>query len=164
MLKSLPHCPMGRAREEYAAIQADWPRFIGNQIGLLRLAANFATRSSNGGRQIGMTFTRSVPGRRRSADSNCCQLCMRCPCSPAISALYQRHPPCSSYAERWGDLQWQRGHAGCDMSLASREKTIISQWEVGVGMVAGGGPMAWAARLIGRTWMHSWSIMVCGGT
>src|ERR1700722_5069806 len=30
----------------------------------------------------------------------------------------------------------------CDMSFASREKTIISQWEVGVGMVAGGGPMA----------------------
>src|SRR6202050_4684671 len=26
----------------------------------------------------------------------------------------------------------------CDMSFASREKTIISQWEVGVGMVAGG--------------------------
>src|SRR5689334_25250795 len=30
----------------------------------------------------------------------------------------------------------------CDMSFASREKAIISQWEVGVGMVAGGGPMA----------------------
>lgn len=28
----------------------------------------------------------------------------------------------------------------CDMSFASREKTVISQWEVGVGMVAGGGP------------------------
>jgi len=28
----------------------------------------------------------------------------------------------------------------CDMSFASREKAIISQWEVGVGMVAGGGP------------------------
>jgi enoyl-CoA hydratase/carnithine racemase len=27
----------------------------------------------------------------------------------------------------------------CDMRFASREKTIISQWEVGVGMVAGGG-------------------------
>ena len=26
----------------------------------------------------------------------------------------------------------------CDMSFASREKAIISQWEVGVGMVAGG--------------------------
>ncbi|MGC2171178.1 MAG: enoyl-CoA hydratase/isomerase family protein [Candidatus Sulfotelmatobacter sp.] len=38
----------------------------------------------------------------------------------------------------------------CDMSFASREKTSISQWEVGVGMVAGGGPMARLPRLIGR--------------
>src|SRR5216684_1235007 len=38
----------------------------------------------------------------------------------------------------------------CDMSFASREKTIISQWEVGVGMVAGGGPMARLPHLIGR--------------
>src|SRR6202167_5827459 len=38
----------------------------------------------------------------------------------------------------------------CDMSFASREKTIISQWEVGVGMVAGGGPMVRLSRLIGR--------------
>jgi enoyl-CoA hydratase/carnithine racemase len=38
----------------------------------------------------------------------------------------------------------------CDMSFASREKTIISQWEVGVGMVAGGGPMARLPKLIGR--------------
>jgi enoyl-CoA hydratase/carnithine racemase len=38
----------------------------------------------------------------------------------------------------------------CDMSFASREKGIISQWEVGVGMVAGGGPMARLPRLIGR--------------
>jgi enoyl-CoA hydratase/carnithine racemase len=38
----------------------------------------------------------------------------------------------------------------CDMSFASREKTIISQWEVGVGLVAGGGPMARLPRLIGR--------------
>src|ERR1700689_2913736 len=38
----------------------------------------------------------------------------------------------------------------CDMSFASREKAIISQWEVGVGMVAGGGPMARLPRLIGR--------------
>jgi enoyl-CoA hydratase/carnithine racemase len=30
----------------------------------------------------------------------------------------------------------------CDMSFASREKAILSQWEVGVGMVPGGGPMA----------------------
>jgi enoyl-CoA hydratase/carnithine racemase len=38
----------------------------------------------------------------------------------------------------------------CDMSFASREKAIISQWEVGVGMVAGGGPMARLPGLIGR--------------
>jgi enoyl-CoA hydratase/carnithine racemase len=38
----------------------------------------------------------------------------------------------------------------CDMSFASREKTVISQWEVGVGMVAGGGPMARLPHLIGR--------------
>ena len=36
------------------------------------------------------------------------------------------------------------------MSFASREKAIISQWEVGVGMVAGGGPMARLPHLIGR--------------
>jgi enoyl-CoA hydratase/carnithine racemase len=38
----------------------------------------------------------------------------------------------------------------CDMSFVSREKTRLSQWEVGVGMVAGGGPMARLPRLIGR--------------
>lgn len=38
----------------------------------------------------------------------------------------------------------------CDMAFASREKTILSQWEVGVGMVAGGGPMARLPALIGR--------------
>jgi enoyl-CoA hydratase/carnithine racemase len=38
----------------------------------------------------------------------------------------------------------------CDMSFASREKALLSQWEVGVGLVAGGGPMARLPRLIGR--------------
>ena len=38
----------------------------------------------------------------------------------------------------------------CDMSFVSREKAIISQWEVGVGMVPGGGPMARLPQLIGR--------------
>jgi enoyl-CoA hydratase/carnithine racemase len=38
----------------------------------------------------------------------------------------------------------------CDMAFASREQAIISQWEVGVGMVAGGGPMARLPHLIGR--------------
>jgi enoyl-CoA hydratase/carnithine racemase len=38
----------------------------------------------------------------------------------------------------------------CDMAFASREKAVISQWEVGVGMVAGGGPMARLPQQIGR--------------
>jgi enoyl-CoA hydratase/carnithine racemase len=38
----------------------------------------------------------------------------------------------------------------CDMSFASREKALLSQWEVGVGLVAGGGPMARLPRLMGR--------------
>ena len=38
----------------------------------------------------------------------------------------------------------------CDMAFASREKAIISQWEVGVGMIPGGGPMARLPQLIGR--------------
>ena len=37
------------------------------------------------------------------------------------------------------------------MTFASREKALLSQWEVGVGMVAGGGPMARLPRLIGRS-------------
>lgn len=39
----------------------------------------------------------------------------------------------------------------CDMTFASREKTLLSQWEVGVGLVPGGGPMARLPRLIGRS-------------
>ena len=38
----------------------------------------------------------------------------------------------------------------CDMAFASLEKAILSQWEVGVGMVAGGGPMARLPHLVGR--------------
>src|SRR6202041_2288972 len=38
----------------------------------------------------------------------------------------------------------------CDMTFASLEKAVLSQWEVGVGLVAGGGPMARLPRLIGR--------------
>ncbi len=38
----------------------------------------------------------------------------------------------------------------CDMSFASRENSVLSQWEVGVGLVAGGGPMARLPQLIGR--------------
>ena len=51
----------------------------------------------------------------------------------------------------WSTIALIRGRAtgngseitlACDMAFASKEKAIISQWEVGVGMVAGGGPMA----------------------
>lgn len=37
-----------------------------------------------------------------------------------------------------------------DMRFASREKAILSHWEVGAGLVPGGGPMARLPRLIGR--------------
>jgi enoyl-CoA hydratase/carnithine racemase len=38
----------------------------------------------------------------------------------------------------------------CDMSFASREKALISHFEVGAGVVPGGGPMARLPRVIGR--------------
>jgi enoyl-CoA hydratase/carnithine racemase len=38
----------------------------------------------------------------------------------------------------------------CDMSFASREKALLSHFEVGVGVVPGGGPMARLPRVIGR--------------
>jgi enoyl-CoA hydratase/carnithine racemase len=38
----------------------------------------------------------------------------------------------------------------CDMRFGSREKAILSQWEVGCGLVPGGGPMARLPRLMGR--------------
>lgn len=37
-----------------------------------------------------------------------------------------------------------------DMRFASREKAILSQWEVGAGLVPGGGPVARLPRLMGR--------------
>ena len=37
-----------------------------------------------------------------------------------------------------------------DMRFASREKAMLSQWEVGAGLVPGGGPMARLRGLIGR--------------
>src|SRR5262245_8284467 len=38
----------------------------------------------------------------------------------------------------------------CDMRFASREKAVLSQFEVGAGIVPGGGPMARLPRLMGR--------------
>ena len=38
----------------------------------------------------------------------------------------------------------------CDLRFASRENTLLGQFEVGIGVVPGGGPMARLARLVGR--------------
>jgi enoyl-CoA hydratase/carnithine racemase len=38
----------------------------------------------------------------------------------------------------------------CDMSFASRENSLLSQFEVGAGLVPGGGPMARLPRVMGR--------------
>src|SRR6187549_2729117 len=38
----------------------------------------------------------------------------------------------------------------CDLRFASRENTLLGQFEVGLGLVPGGGPMARLPRLVGR--------------
>jgi enoyl-CoA hydratase/carnithine racemase len=38
----------------------------------------------------------------------------------------------------------------CDLRFASRENTLLGQWEVGVGVVPGGGPMARLSRMVVR--------------
>lgn len=38
----------------------------------------------------------------------------------------------------------------CDLRFASRENTVLGQFEVGTGVVPGGGPMARLSRLVGR--------------
>jgi len=38
----------------------------------------------------------------------------------------------------------------CDMRFASRENAVLGQFEVGAGVVPGGGPMARLSRLVGR--------------
>ena len=38
----------------------------------------------------------------------------------------------------------------CDLRFGSRENTIVGQFEVGTGLVPGGGPMARLSRLVGR--------------
>jgi len=38
----------------------------------------------------------------------------------------------------------------CDLRFASRENTVLGQFEVGVGVPPGGGPMARLSRLVGR--------------
>jgi enoyl-CoA hydratase/carnithine racemase len=37
-----------------------------------------------------------------------------------------------------------------DMTFVSRERAVLSQWEVGIGLVAGGGPMARLPLVMGR--------------
>jgi enoyl-CoA hydratase/carnithine racemase len=38
----------------------------------------------------------------------------------------------------------------CDLRFASRENTVLGQFEVGAGFIPGGGPMARLSRLVGR--------------
>src|SRR5262245_38271398 len=38
----------------------------------------------------------------------------------------------------------------CDLRFASRENSVLGQFEVGAGLVPGGGPMARLSRLVGR--------------
>jgi enoyl-CoA hydratase/carnithine racemase len=38
----------------------------------------------------------------------------------------------------------------CDLRFASRENTLLGRFEVGTGVVPGGGPMTWLSRLVGR--------------
>jgi enoyl-CoA hydratase/carnithine racemase len=38
----------------------------------------------------------------------------------------------------------------CDLRFASRENALLAQFEVGTGVVPGGGPTAWLPRLVGR--------------
>ncbi len=38
----------------------------------------------------------------------------------------------------------------CDLRFASRENSLLGQFEVGIGVVPGGGPMARLSRLVGR--------------
>lgn len=51
---------------------------------------------------------------------------------------------------RPGDGRRQRTCSSKRHALASREKGVLSQWEMGAGLVLGGGPMARLRRLIGR--------------
>jgi len=45
----------------------------------------------------------------------------------------------------------------CDLRFASRENTLLGQWEVGVGVVSGGGPMAPASSVAaGHSRSSSW--------
>jgi enoyl-CoA hydratase/carnithine racemase len=45
-----------------------------------------------------------------------------------------------------------------DMTFVIREKAVLSPWEVGIGPVAGGGPMARLSRLIG--WARALEVLL----
>src|SRR6202000_787523 len=73
------------------------------------------------------------------------------PALPALLGPLSRAPVVS--------IVWIRGRAtgvgselslASDMRFASREKAVLSQWELGAGLVPGGGPMARLPRLMGR--------------
>jgi enoyl-CoA hydratase/carnithine racemase len=68
-------------------------------------------------------------------------------------------PPCASVPCDGGQHRLHRGRArgagselvlACDLRFASRENTLLGQFEVGAGVVPGGGPMARLSRLVGR--------------
>src|SRR5262245_36609849 len=70
---------------------------------------------------------------------------------PDMLVLLSRHPVASIAAIRGRATGVGSELAlACDMRFASREKAILSQFEVGAGIVPGGGPMARLPRLIGR--------------
>ena len=67
--------------------------------------------------------------------------------------------PCASGPRPGGQHRSIRGRArgagsefvlACDLRFASRENTLLGQFEVGIGVPPGGGPMARLPRLVGR--------------
>jgi enoyl-CoA hydratase/carnithine racemase len=62
------------------------------------------------------------------------------------------HAPVVSIAS----IRGRAGGAGsefvlaCDLRFASRENTLLGRFEIGAGVVPGGGPMARLSRLVGR--------------
>jgi enoyl-CoA hydratase/carnithine racemase len=63
------------------------------------------------------------------------------------SAAHAQSHAATSRADAGAQKQAAQAH---DMRFASREKAVLSQWEVGAGLVAGGGPQARLPRLVGR--------------
>ena len=53
--------------------------------------------------------------------------------------------------ERSRTGRWKRFILACDLRLASKERAIFGQPEVGVGIIPGGGAVEWLPRLVGRS-------------